>query len=404
MTEDFLSVLFIVLEMSVSEESIELHKRVRGKLCVQPKVDVNDQKMLSLVYTPGVAAVSKLIAGDKSLAYEYTSKWNSIAIVSDGSRVLGLGNIGPEGAMPVMEGKAILYKKFGDVDAIPICISAQSAKDIANVVKAISPTFGGINLEDIDAPKCFEVEDMLSDLPIPVFHDDQHGTAVVVLAGVINSLKVVSKNIEDVKIAVIGAGAAGLGITRLLLKYGAKNIIVCDSSGTIYNGRKKNMNKYKQSIAKQTNKKKIIGTMNKAIEGSDIVIGVSAIPNLISKEAVKSMAEKPIVFALTNPEPEINPEEAKAAGAYIVATGRSDYPNQINNSLVFPGVFRGLLDARATKITMDMKLAAAITIANMVKKPSAGNIVPKTTDDKVAPLVANAVKEAYFRIQSFTGA
>ncbi len=390
--------------MGVAEDSIELHKKLRGKLSIQPKVDVRDQKMLSLVYTPGVAAVSKLIAGNKSLAYEYTSKWNSIAIVSDGSRVLGLGNIGPEGAIPVMEGKAILFKKFGDVDAIPLCINAQSAKEIADVVKAIAPSFGGINLEDIDAPKCFEVEEMLSDLPIPVFHDDQHGTAVVVLAGMINSLKVVNKTIEDVKITVIGAGAAGLGITRLLLKYGAKNVIVCDSAGAIYNGRKKNMNKYKQSISKQTNKKKIIGGVNKAMEGSDIVIGVSAIPNLITKEAVKSMAEKPIVFALTNPEPEINPDEAKSAGAAIVATGRSDYPNQINNSLVFPGVFRGLLDARATKVTMEMKLAAAAAIANMVRKPSSENIVPKTTDDKVAPTVANAVKEAYFKIQSFTGA
>ncbi len=389
---------------NISEESIDLHRKIRGKLSIQPKVDVNNQKMLSLVYTPGVAAVSKLIAGDKSLAYEYTSKWNFIAIVSDGSRVLGLGNIGPEGAIPVMEGKAILFKKFGDVDAIPICINAKDAKDIADVVRAISPSFGGINLEDIDAPKCFEVEDMLSDLSIPVFHDDQHGTAVVVLAGIINALKVVCKSIEDAKITVLGAGAAGLGITRLLLKYGAKHIIVCDSSGTIYSGRKKNMNKYKTRISKITNRSKIIGGVAKAMEGCDIVIGVSAIPNLITKDLVKNMAEKPIVFALTNPEPEINPALAVEAGAYIVATGRSDYSNQINNSLVFPGVFRGLLDARATKITMEMKIAAAVAIASMVKKPSPDNIVPKTTDNRVAPLVANAVKEAYFRIQSFTGA
>ena len=389
--------------MSISEDSIQLHKKLKGKLSIQPKIDVHDQKMLSLVYTPGVAAVSKLIASDKSLVYEYTSKWNSVAIVSDGSRVLGLGNIGPEGALPVMEGKALIFKKFGNVDAFPLCLDAKDAAEIAGVVRAIAPSFGGINLEDIDAPKCFHVEEMLSDLPIPVFHDDQHGTAVVVLAGLINALKVVKKSVEDVKIAVLGAGAAGIGTTRLLLAYGAKNIIVADSSGTIYKGRKKNMNKYKEEIAKVTNKKRLVGETKEAMAGSDVVIGVSAIPNLIKPEMIKEMSDNPIVFALTNPEPEIMPSLAAQAGVAVIATGRSDYPNQTNNSLVFPGLFRGVLDARATKITMEMKLAAAIALANMVKKPSSENIVPKTTDNKVAPTVAQAVKEAYFRIQSFTG-
>jgi len=378
--------------MSIYDESEEFHRKLRGKLSITPKVEINDKKALSLAYTPGVAHVSRLIADDKSKVYDYTSKWNSVAIVSDGSRVLGLGNVGPEAAMPVMEGKAMIFKQFGNVDAYPLCIDVHTSDEIAAVVKAIAPTFGGINLEDISSPKCFEVEDKVADIGIPVFHDDQHGTAIVTLAALINALKVVGKK-KDVKVAVLGAGAAGYGIITLLRSYGITDIVATDSKGIIYEGRPSN-DYYKSRIAGMTNIRKIKGDVKDAISGTDVVVAVSGIKNLVTQEMIKSMNDKSILFVLTNPEPEISYEDALEAGAEVVGTGRSDLPNQINNSLAFPGVFRGTLDARAKKITPEMKIAAAEAIAALVEHPSAGKIVPSTTDSIVHTKVAEAVKKA----------
>src|SRR3989338_472124 len=385
--------------MSIYDESEEFHRKLRGKLSITPKVEINDKKALSLAYTPGVAYVSRVIAEDKSKVYDYTSKWNSVAIVSDGSRVLGLGNVGPEAAMPVMEGKAMIFKQFGNVDAYPLCIDVHTSDEIAAVVKAIAPTFGGINLEDISSPKCFEVEDKVADIGIPVFHDDQHGTAIVTLAALINALKVVGKK-KEVKVAVLGAGAAGYGIITLLRSYGITDIVATDSKGIIYEGRPSN-DYYKSRIAGMTNIRKIKGDVKDAISGTDVVVAVSGIKNLVTQEMIKSMNDKSILFVLTNPEPEISYEDALEAGAEVVGTGRSDLPNQINNSLAFPGVFRGTLDARAKKITPEMKIAAAEAIAALVEHPSAGKIVPSTTDSIVHTKVAEAVKNACKKISKF---
>jgi len=380
--------------MSLDKQAIKLHKKLRGKIEIQSKIAVN-QKNLSLLYTPGVAAVSRLIFKNKKLAFDYTSKWNSVAIVTDGSRVLGLGNIGPEASLPVMEGKSLLFKVFGGVNAYPLPVATQRVNEIVSLVKWIEPNFGGVNLEDIEAPRCFEVEERLEkELNIPVFHDDQHGTAIVTLAALINALKLVKKDFVDIKIVIAGAGAAGLGIVRLLRYYNLKDIIVVDSYGAIYKGRKSNMNRYKEEIAKYTNKEDVEGDLQSALINADVFIGVSGVAGLLKPKDIRLMNKKPIVFPLTNPNPEIMPADAKKGGAYVIGTGRSDFPNQINNSLVFPGIFRGALDVRAKKINDKMKLAAAYAIAKMVKKPTTKNILPHTIDKRVVKVVASAVKNA----------
>ncbi|HLE07297.1 MAG TPA: NADP-dependent malic enzyme [archaeon] len=380
--------------MSTSSESIALHEKLKGKIEIKSKIPVT-QENLKLLYTPGVAAVSLAVAKDKSKVYDYTSKWNLAAIVSDGSRVLGLGKIGPEAALPVMEGKAILFKQLGGVDAFPLCIRAQTAEEIIDFVKKISPTFGAVNIEDIETPKCFEVFERLNaELDIPVFHDDRQGTAVVALAGLINALRVVGKKKENAKVVIAGAGAAGFGIMEILLEYGFKNLVLVDSAGIIYKGRKENMNKYKEIIADRTNEKEIFGSLSDALAGADVLVAATGVVGEITKEMISSMGKRAIVFALTNPEPEISLSDAKSAGAEIVGTGRSDFPNQINNSVAFPGIFRGALDARARKINMRMHIAAAQAIADFVKNPSAENIIPATTDWKISAVVAAAVAKA----------
>ena len=384
------------------EEALLLHEKYRGKIGVCSKVPLKTREDLSTFYTPGVAKISLEVSKNKELAYKYTSKWNTVAVVSDGSAVLGLGNIGAEGAIPVMEGKAILFKEFGGVDAFPICIRTQDAQKIIELVENISPVFGAINLEDISAPRCFEISETLQErLDIPVFHDDQHGTAVVVRAAAINVSRVLNKPLEEMKIVVSGAGAAGIAIAKLLKCAGVrkdictpvKDIIVCDTKGAIFRGRKDNMNKYKEEIAQFSNKGNITGGLAEALEGADIFIGVSA-PNVLTKEMIGSMEKDCAVFAMANPIPEISPEEALKAGARIVGTGRSDYPNQINNVLAFPGIFRGALDGRTRVINDEMKLAAAFAIANCVKNPKPNNIMPSALDKKVGKKVAKEVKEA----------
>ncbi|MEM7825119.1 MAG: malic enzyme-like NAD(P)-binding protein [Candidatus Aenigmatarchaeota archaeon] len=379
--------------MSLKEEALEFHKK--GKIEIKSRVSVKNNKDLALAYTPGVAEVSKEIFSDKSKVYDYTSKWNNVAIVTDGSRVLGLGNVGPEAALPVMEGKAILFKLFANVDAFPICLATQDTEKIIEIVKNIAPSFGGINLEDIATPKCFEIEERLKkELDIPVFHDDQHGTAVVVLAGLINALKIVNKDIENVRIVVNGSGAAGIAISKILISSGAKNIILCDTHGAIYEGRTENMNKYKEQISKITNREKFSGSLNDVIKGADVFIGVST-AGVLTKEMVRSMSSDAIVFALSNPVPEIMPDEAKEGGARIIATGRSDFPNQINNVLCFPGMFRGALDVRARMINEEMKFAAAKAIADLVKDQlDEKYIIPNATDPNVSKSVAHAVADA----------
>ncbi len=382
--------------MKYAEESLKLHAQKRGKLEIKSKVAINTMDDLSLIYTPGVAAVSAAIAKDKPKVYEYTSKGNMVAILTDGSRVLGLGNIGPEAALPVMEGKAVLFKEFGNVDAIPICIATQDIEEIIRIAKAIAPVFGGINLEDIDSPKCFEIEERLKiELNIPIMHDDQHGTAVAILAGLINALKLSNRKIETAKIVISGAGAAGNAASKLLALAGAKNLIVCDSHGAIYSGRLDNMGIYKQYLASITNKSRFSGSLIDAMKGADVFIGVSA-PNVVTPEMIKSMAKNPVVFALANPMPEIMPEDAKMAGAKIIATGRSDYPNQINNVLCFPGIFRGALDSRAKQITEKMKLEAARAIAGLISDSELREdyIIPSALDKRVAKAVAEAVKNS----------
>lgn len=372
--------------------SLSAHKKFEGKLDIVSKVPLATKGDMSLYYTPGVAEPCMEIFAKRNKVYDYTWKGNVVAVVTDGSAVLGLGNIGPEAALPVMEGKCVLFKKFGGVNAVPLCLATQDVNEIVNIVKNIAPGFGGINLEDISAPRCFEIEERLKkELDIPVFHDDQHGTAIVCLAGLINALKVTKKTVGKVKIVVSGAGAAGIAITKLLLKYGFKNFILQDSKGLIYKGRA-GLDSSKKEIANLTNKKLVKGSLSDALVGADIFIGVSK-PNLATAEMVKTMAKDPIVFAMSNPDPEISPKEAKKGGAKVIATGRSDYPNQINNVLVFPGIFKGALESRSSKITDEMKLAAAIAISKLVKNPTPENIIPKVFDKKVAKAVAEAVKK-----------
>jgi len=378
------------------KKALELHKKFRGKIEIAVKVPVKTEKDLALVYTPGVAEVSKEIAKCREKVFDYTAKWNTIAIVTDGSRVLGLGNIGAEAALPVMEGKSALFKEYGDVDAIPICLSTQDTEKIIETIKYISPVFGGINLEDIDSPKVFEIREKLkSELDIPIFHDDRDGTSIVVLAALINALKIVGKRLNEISVAIAGAGSAGFGITEILLKAGVKNIIVTDSKGIIYRGRKEGMNKYKEELARTTNPENKSGTLEEAMKNSDVLIGVSAISNLINKEMIRKMSSDAIVFALSNPDPEILPDEALDAGARIVATGRSDFPNQVNNLLIFPGIFRGILDVREKEITNNAKIAVANAIAGLVdeNKLNEDYILPKVTDKNVAREVAKVVRE-----------
>lgn len=378
--------------MTLEQDSLKLHKEKKGKIEIKSKVPLKDKRDLSLAYTPGVAEPCMEIHRDIKKAYEYTSKQNMVAVVSDGSAVLGLGNIGPEAALPVMEGKAILFKEFGGVDAFPICLATQDAEKIIEAVKLIAPSFGGINLEDISAPRCFEIESRLKkELDIPVFHDDQHGTAVVVLAALRNALKLVDKKIGNVKIAVNGAGAGGIAVTKILLSAGAKNIILCDTKGLIYEGRE-NLNFAKEEIAKLTNRKKVSGSLADAMKGADVFVGVS-VPGTVSKEMISSMSGDSIVFAMANPIPEIFPDSAKQAGAGIVATGRSDFPNQINNVLAFPGIFRGALDVRARDINEEMKLAASEALASLIE-PKEDYIIPSPFEKKVPKAVAEAVAKA----------
>ncbi|MDP3918670.1 MAG: malic enzyme-like NAD(P)-binding protein [Nanoarchaeota archaeon] len=379
--------------MDYKQESLILHEKNRGKLEIRSKVAINNKTDLSLAYTPGVAQPCMEIYKDPEMVYKYTPKGNMVAVISDGSAVLGLGNIGGLASIPVMEGKAILFKNFANIDAFPICLSSQDVEENIKTIRNIAPVFGGINLEDIKAPECFIIEERLQDLGIPVMHDDQHGTAVVVLAGFINALKVAGKNLEDVKIVVNGAGAAGMAITKLIMSYGAKHVTMCDSKGIIYEGRE-SMNIYKDAIAKVTNREMLKGSLDVAMKGADVFIGVS-VKDVVSKDMVKSMADKSIIFAMSNPDPEIRPDDAKEAGAFIVATGRSDFPNQVNNVLAFPSIFRGALDVRAERITEEMKVAAARAIASCVENPSIENIIPSPFDKEVPAKVAKAVSEAW---------
>ena len=383
-------------DMAYKEEALKFHEEKRGKLEVVPKVEVNNAHDLALAYTPGVAEPCKLIHEDEELQYKYTAKGNLIAVVTDGSAVLGLGNIGAKAGMPVMEGKSILFKKFGNVDAFPIMLDTQDVDEIVNTVKNIAPGFGGINLEDISAPRCFEIERKLDEmLDIPVFHDDQYGTAIVVTAALINACKLVKKDYADLKVVINGSGAAGIAIAYMMLNLGVKNILVCDSKGIIYRGNEKN-NWIKAEIAEKTNPGNEEGTLKDAMVGADVFIGVSA-PGVLTKDMVKTMNKDAIVFAMANPVPEIYPDEAKEAGAKIVGTGRSDFANQINNSLAFPGIFRGALDRRAKTITFDMKVAAANAIADLVddKDLTVDHIMPDMFDERVPKAVAKAVYHAY---------
>lgn len=379
--------------MTTNEKALALHEKYRGKLETVSRIPVKTREDLSVAYTPGVAAPCEVIAKDKEAAYTYTWKSDTIAVVSDGSAVLGLGNIGPHAAMPVMEGKAVLFKEFGGINAVPICLDTQDTEEIIKAVTYLAPGFGGINLEDISAPRCFEIEERLKEiLDIPVFHDDQHGTAIVVLAGIINGLKVVGKNKEDCKVVVNGAGSAGVAITRLLLTYGFPNVIMCDKVGII--GRDtEGLNWMQQKMTEMTNPENVSGTLADALKGADIFIGVSA-PNIVTPDMVSSMNRDSILFAMANPVPEIMPDVAKAAGARVVGTGRSDFPNQVNNVVAFPGIFKGALEGRAVQITEEMKLAAAQAIAALVPEEQLNedNIMPEAFDPKVAEVVAEAVK------------
>lgn len=376
--------------------SLRLHKQNQGKLGVISKVPLRNAEDLSLAYSPWVAEPCKEIYKQKQKVYDYTIKGNLVAVVSDGTAVLGLGNIGPEAAMPVMEGKSLLFKGFAGVDAFPICLGTTDPDKIVETVKLLEPTFGGVNLEDIAAPKCFEIEERLKkECNIPIFHDDQHGTAIVTLAGLINALKVVKKEITNIRVVANGAGAAGIAIIRLLYKMGVRDIIMCDTKGTIFEGREEGMNTIKESIARITNRDKIQGSLADAMKGADVFVGVSA-AGAVTPEMVKSMNRDPIIFAMANPVPEIMPEEAKAAGAAVIGTGRSDYPNQVNNVLAFPGIFRGALDVQATNINEEMKLAAVYAIANLIADDEvhADYVIPKPFDKRVAPHVAAAVAQA----------
>lgn len=379
--------------MTTNEKALLMHEKWNGKLETVSKTPVKTREDLAIAYTPGVAEPCKVIAQDKEAAYKYTMKANTVAVVSDGSAVLGLGNIGPYAAMPVMEGKAVLFKEFGNVNAVPICLDTQDIEEIIKAVTYLAPGFGGINLEDISAPRCFEIEERLKEiLDIPVFHDDQHGTAIVVLAGVINALKVVGKKKEDCRVVVNGAGSAGVAITKLLLTYGFPNIIMCDKVGIVSKDTE-GLNWMQKKMTEVTNLNNETGSLADALKGADIFIGVSA-PNIVTPKMVASMNRDSILFAMANPIPEIMPDVAKAAGARVVGTGRSDFPNQVNNVVAFPGIFKGALEGRATQITEEMKLAAAEAIAGLVPadKLSDDNIMPEAFDPQVAEVVANAVK------------
>ena len=381
--------------MDYAKESLKLHYELKGKLEITPRAKVDSKEALSLAYTPGVAEPCLVIQKDVEKSYELTRRWNTVAVVTDGTAVLGLGDIGPEAGMPVMEGKCVLFKAFGDVDAIPLCVRTKDVEEIVKTVSLLAGSFGGVNLEDISAPRCFEIEKRLKEVcDIPIFHDDQHGTAVVTLAGLINALKLTGKKIEEVKIVTSGAGAAGIAIIKLLLRMGAKHVIMTDREGAIYKGRE-NLNPIKMEMAEITNLSMEKGSLSDVIKNADVFIGVSA-PGTLRKEMVKSMAEKPIIFACANPVPEIFPEDAKEAGAAVVSTGRSDFPNQINNVLCFPGIFRGALDVRAKDINDEMKVAAAYAIAELVSNQelNAEYILPAAFDERVKDAVANAVAEA----------
>lgn len=381
--------------MDYAKESLKLHYELKGKLEVTPRAKVDSKEALSLAYTPGVAEPCLVIQKDVEKSYELTRRWNTVAVVTDGTAVLGLGDIGPEAGMPVMEGKCVLFKAFGDVDAIPLCVRTKDVEEIVKTVSLLAGSFGGVNLEDISAPRCFEIEKRLKEIcDIPIFHDDQHGTAVVTLAGLINALKLTGKKIEEVKIVTSGAGAAGIAIIKLLLSMGAKHVIMTDREGAIYKGRE-NLNPIKMEMAEITNLSMEKGSLSDVIKNADVFIGVSA-PGTLNKDMVKSMAEKPIIFACANPIPEIFPEDAKEAGAAVVSTGRSDFPNQINNVLCFPGIFRGALDVRAKDINDEMKVAAAYAIAELVsdQELNAEYILPAAFDERVKDAVAKAVSEA----------
>ncbi|MBP0986114.1 MAG: NAD-dependent malic enzyme [Oscillospiraceae bacterium] len=384
--------------MDKREIALKAHEEWKGKIEVVGRATINTPEELSVAYTPGVAEPCLEIQKDVDLSYKYTRRGNLVAVITDGTAVLGLGDIGPEAGMPVMEGKCALFKRFADVDAFPLCVRSKDVDEIVRTVSLIAGSFGGVNLEDISAPRCFEIEQRLKEVcDIPIFHDDQHGTAVVVLAAALNALKVVGKDIHDIKVVTSGAGAAGIAIIKLLVAMGLNNVIMCDRTGAIYEGRD-NLNPVKEEMARITNREKVKGTLADAVEGADMFIGVSA-PGTLTKEMVRTMAKDPIVFAMANPTPEIMPDEAKEAGATVVGTGRSDYPNQINNVLAFPGIFRGALDVRASQINDEMKIAAAYAIANTISEDelNAGYIIPGAFDERVVKNVAKAVSEAAVR-------
>lgn len=379
--------------MDFKKESLEMHERLKGKFEIKSKVSIKDKDDLSLAYTPGVAEPCMKIKGNKEDSYKYTSRGNIVAVISDGSAVLGLGNIGAEAAMPVMEGKAILFKEFGDVDAIPLVLKTQDTEEIIQIIKNLEPSFGGINLEDISAPRCFEIEEkLINEMNIPVFHDDQHGTAIVVLSGLINALKIVNKKESEIKVVVNGAGAAGIAISKLLLSYGMQNVIVLDSKGAIYKERE-GLNEIKKQIAEITNLNKEEGRLENVLNNADVFIGVSQ-PNILTQDMIQLMNKDAIVFAMANPVPEIMPDLAKEAGARIIATGRSDFPNQINNALVFPGFFRGLLDSRAKQVTEEMKIEAAKALAEVVRSDELKEdfIIPSIFNKEVHKAVSESVK------------
>jgi len=381
--------------MSIQEESLKAHGEWKGKISVVSTVPVTNRKELSLAYTPGVAEPCLAIQKDVDLSYKYTRRWNLVAVVTDGTAVLGLGDIGPEAGMPVMEGKAVLFKTFGDVDAFPLCIRSKDPDEIVRTVELLAGSFGGINLEDISAPRCFEIEERLKkSCDIPIFHDDQHGTAVVTLAAMISALKLVKKDINKISVVINGSGAAGIAITKLLMAMGLKKVILCDTKGAIWDGRP-DLNPAKQAMAKISNLDKVKGLLKEAIVGTDVFIGVSG-PNMVTGDMVKTMAKDPIIFAMANPTPEILPDVAKAAGVRVMGTGRSDFPNQINNVLAFPGIFRGALDVRASDINDEMKIAAAQAIAALVNDAELKEdyIIPAPFDPRVGPAVAEAVRQA----------
>jgi malate dehydrogenase (oxaloacetate-decarboxylating) len=385
-----------VKTVSLKEDALKLHREKVGKIEIISKVELTNERDLSLAYSPGVAEPCKEIHQNTVLAYDYTAKGNLVAIVSDGTAVLGLGDIGPEAALPVMEGKALLFKVFAGVDAFPICLDTKDPNKIVDTVKLLQPTFGGVNLEDIAAPNCFIIEERLKkESNIPIFHDDQHGTAIVTAAGLLNALKVVGKKVDEIKIAVNGAGAAAMAVTKLLISLGGKNVIMCDSKGALYEGRTEGMNEYKDGIARNTNPDKVKGKIGEAIIGADVFLGLSK-ANQVTKEMVRSMAKDPIIFAMANPDPEILPADAIEAGAAVVGTGRSDFPNQVNNVLAFPGIFRGALDVRATDINEEMKVAASYAIAGLIAENelNPSYVIPKPFDPRVAPAVAAAVAKA----------